>query len=140
MNEQIVDDAFADIAINPEQHDQRTFGEYHGLNGCDSVYCLAGFISARAGYKFVLHYDHDSGCTYQRWVRTRENLPNFHDAYHIARVAAGMSFDEANEMFINSAHDDFKELVTRWNRLTGREIGPLIGPPAMFDEDPDEAA
>lgn len=116
MNEQIVDDALADIALHPEIHNQRTFGH---ITDCGTTYCLAGFIAVRAGYQLVSlgHDPHDN-----RWLPVHKGLPRYNTCAEIAQVAAEMNEDEACEMFINSYFDDLKELTARWNRLTGREV------------------
>jgi hypothetical protein len=103
MNEQIVEDALADIAMNPDGHNQRQYA-------CGTTMCLAGFIAVRAGYTI----DYRAGLAV-----SPDGEPE--SIFWVASEAAGMTEPEAAQMFISSAMDDYKQLVTRWNRLKGTE-------------------
>ncbi len=107
MNIQLVDDALADIALNPENHDQ-------GNWVCGSKMCLAGFIAVRAGWEIVQR----PGTTYYYAVKdgVRARI------YNAAEWEAGLTMEQADYLFLDSHLDDYKELVVRWNKMCGREL------------------
>lgn len=106
-----VDDAIGFIRLNPDLHDQETWGR---RTSCGTTMCLAGHIVVQAGYQLVFQPYFERQDVYYA-SDCVDSAGNTHDIETLAAKLAGLDAEEANKLFY--CYGGIEELAHRWKDI-----------------------